>query len=402
MNILVLTNIYPYEEDKSFDITKVVAFFTREWVKQGHNVVTIVNSTRFPKIYYTVAKYAKKMVVSFFDIVEAPNSLWTKKFEYDDMGVKVYNMPMFKLIPKTRFLERTFTKQIKDIKEKLAQIGFTPDVITGHWANPQARLVAELADYYNVKSALVLHDDYKKELCEKYNVNDYREKIGRFGFRCRFAEETAAGHLNFIREPFICYSGVPEQYILNSMKIDEKNFNAKKLTLITAARLLELKNIDSVIDAVHALKDVDFEYTVVGEGPMMESLKARADSYGLSKKINFTGRIDREEVQKKMAASEVYVMISSNEAFGLVYIEAMLKGCIVIASRNGGIDGVVIDGENGFLCEEGNAEELAQILKRIISLSSEEKKRIVENAIHTAKQFSDSDVAKRYLDDITQ
>ena len=84
MNILVLTNIYPYEEDKSFDITKVVAFFTREWVKQGHNVVTIVNSTRFPKIYYTVAKYAKKMVVSFFDIVEAPNSLWTKKFEYDD------------------------------------------------------------------------------------------------------------------------------------------------------------------------------------------------------------------------------------------------------------------------------------------------------------------------------
>ena len=42
-------------------------------------------------------------------------------------------------------------------------------------------------------------------------------------------------------------------------------------------------------------------------------------------------------------------MISKNEAFGLVYLEAMLAGCIV-ASRNG-IDGIIIDGYNGFLCD---------------------------------------------------
>lgn len=49
-----------------------------------------------------------------------------------------------------------------------------------------------------------------------------------------------------------------------------------------------------------------------------------------------------------MLASDCFIMISKNEAFGLVYLEAMSAGCITIASRGEGFDGVIIHGVNGF------------------------------------------------------
>ena len=58
----------------------------------------------------------------------------------------------------------------------------------------------------------------------------------------------------------------------------------------------------------------------------------------------------REEVIRQMDNHDVFVMISRNETFGLVYLEAMARGCITIASRNEGFDGVIEHGVNGFLC----------------------------------------------------
>ncbi len=402
MNVLLLTNLYPNEKDTNPDITKVCAFFAREWVKQGHNVTVIVNSSAFPKPYYTVGNIVQKLVKKHYSLSEIPNSMWSENFEFDDFGVKVINMPMIKYIPKGHFSESVFNNQIEKITDKLENMDFVPDVITGHWANPQIRLVADLAKHYGVKSAIVLHADYTEELCSRYKVNSYMDKIDNFGFRSKSAAEKAAGYLDFKKEPFVCYSGIPESFLSGSIDADDKVFDSNKITMITASRLLDWKNIDSVIEAaVNALKDVDFSYDIVGDGPMMESLKEQAKNSKADEKIHFWGKISRDDVQKKMAENEVYVMIS-RETFGLVYLEAMLQGCIVIASRFGGIDGIVIDGENGFLCEEGNAEELAEILKKIVSLSPEEKKRISRNAIETAKKFTDSKVAEMYLESITE
>ena len=60
---------------------------------------------------------------------------------------------------------------------------------------------------------------------------------------------------------------------------------------------------------------------------------------------------------------DVFIMISKNETFGLVYLEAMAVGCITIASRQEGFDGIIKHGYNGFLCEAGNQEELEKLIK---------------------------------------
>ena len=90
-------------------------------------------------------------------------------------------------------------------------------------------------------------------------------------------------------------------------------------------------------------------------------------------------------------------MISSTEIFGLVYLEAMALGLIPIGSRNEGIDGVIRDGENGFLCKAGDVDELTSILERIKKMPSEEISKISIYAKKTAFDYSDESVAKRYL-----
>lgn len=93
-------------------------------------------------------------------------------------------------------------------------------------------------------------------------------------------------------------------------------------------------------------------------------------------------------------------MISKNESLGLVYLEAMAKGCITIGSRNEGIDGVIVDGLNGFLCEAGNHNELSGIINKINSLPRLEKSKISLNAIQTATNLTDYKVAENYIETV--
>ena len=91
-------------------------------------------------------------------------------------------------------------------------------------------------------------------------------------------------------------------------------------------------------------------------------------------------------------------MISKYEVFGLVYLEAMARGCITIASRDEGMEGIIEDGVNGFLCEAGDTKELSDIIRRINKLTQSEKEKMSKEARKTAEKLSDYNVAKRYID----
>jgi glycosyltransferase involved in cell wall biosynthesis len=90
-------------------------------------------------------------------------------------------------------------------------------------------------------------------------------------------------------------------------------------------------------------------------------------------------------------------MISKKEAFGLVYIEAMTKGLIVIASRNEGMDGIIVNGVNGFLCKSGDYLELSKILNEINKMSNEELNIISKKAQKTSQNFTETKVSSEYL-----
>mgnify|MGYP002744663265 FL=1 len=83
-----------------------------------------------------------------------------------------------------------------------------------------------------------------------------------------------------------------------------------------------------------------------------------------------------------------------------MYIEAMLAGCATIASKNGGVDGVIVDGENGFLSEQGNAAALTEKIRAIENLKNKDLNALRQNGIVTAIKYSDKNVAERYINDV--
>ncbi|KIP64814.1 hypothetical protein ST44_00905, partial [Prevotella pectinovora] len=124
--------------------------------------------------------------------------------------------------------------------------------------------------------------------------------------------------------------------------------------------------------------------------------------YGISDKVVFLGQINRDDIIQWYDKSDCFVMISDHEVFGLVYLEAMSRGCIAIAGDNGGMVGIIEHGVNGFLCKPGDADALAEIIRQINSMSIEERQEMSRKARQTALEFTDNKVAQYYLENVTK
>lgn len=404
MKILVLTNEYPNENYPKPDSPWVVPYFTRAWSRQGHEVQVVVNSTKFPKIYYALAHTSLSSYLTKKYSVNVRNvsaSIWTKEFTFDDNGVSVVNFPLLKFYPSSPFSHRSLKKQKQRIVSYLSSKSFVPDVITGHWLNPQLQLISSLKDVYNCRTAFVFHSDYDDARLRKFKAMSYIGGIDKLGCRSHCAANTLMKNLHLSYQPFVCSSGVPDDYVKKSVNNGEHVFSQDKFSIVTVGRLVPVKKYDKLIEAVSLLKETPLSVKIVGDGPMMESLQAQITGLKVDTKVQLVGRLGRDDVQKVMREADVFVLIGM-EVFGLVYIEAMMQGCIVIGTRGGGIDGIIKDGENGFLCTHGDAEQLAKIITCIKNMTLEEKKRISNNAMNVAKQYSDTLVAERYLNDIIE
>ena len=113
--------------------------------------------------------------------------------------------------------------------------------------------------------------------------------------------------------------------------------------------------------------------------------------------VTFHGQMKRDDAQKIVREADCLIMVSSREAFGLVYIEAMAKGCVIVGTRGQGIDGIVKHGENGFLCKARDVDGLADVIKTIVALPKEQLKQISQKAVSTANDMTDRKVAERYI-----
>ena len=94
-----------------------------------------------------------------------------------------------------------------------------------------------------------------------------------------------------------------------------------------------------------------------------------------------------DKVIKEMLNSDIFVLPSYNESFGIVYLEAMNCKLPIIGTMNEGISDIIVDGENGLLINQGDVDELE---KKIELLANDDKKRkkIGENGYNTAKNIT--------------
>ncbi len=393
-NILLLSHVYPGAGVPN-SYTPVVHYFAKEWQKMGYNVRVISLWNYFPFFFYWAPEWVRSWAVRKYGCA-LPEKQLSKRVDYELDGVKVTRLTMMKWKPASHISTQKLDRWVDEIKETLAKEGFVPDYIISHWASPQVYLSKRLKDIYHVPTALVLHEDGGRikdianwqELVDAIDVWGYRSDAIRTGFEGKFGKP---------RHSFRCYSGIPSYYLENTPKRDFAGCN----NIIYVGYLLKRKYPDVVINAAaDVYAGNDFHVDIVGQGEMMDSLKDIVAQKHIEKNVTLHGRLERASVIPLLDKADIFIMISKAEVFGLVYIEAMSRGCITIASKNEGMQGIIIDGENGFLCEAGNLEELEALLRKIKEMPKAELQRISENAISTASRFTDTAVAKDYIDNV--
>ena len=171
--------------------------------------------------------------------------------------------------------------------------------------------------------------------------------------------------------------------------------NPSPIKVLTCANLIKRKNIDKLILAIKDLEGL--ELTIIGDGKELKGLKkiSRSGILARQQKVKFLGKLPQEKVFEQMQNSHIFILPSMNETFGMVYLEAMANGCVTVCSKNDGIDGIIKDGENGFLTPS-TIEGIKETLFKIKDFENLDK--IVENSLATVKNYTPELCAQNYLE----
>lgn len=143
----------------------------------------------------------------------------------------------------------------------------------------------------------------------------------------------------------------------------------KPRSVISVGTLKVRKCMDRTLEAFARLAGEypDATLTIVGIGEMEGPLRVRIGQLGLQSRVTLTGGLPHEEVLRRMAQSDLFVLPSWGEGYGIVYIEAMAAGCIAVGAKDEGIADTITDGENGFLVPAGDIDETERVMRQVFA-----------------------------------
>ncbi len=141
-------------------------------------------------------------------------------------------------------------------------------------------------------------------------------------------------------------------------------------SLVTVAHLVARKRHGDVLRAVAVLgqRHPTLRYSIVGEGPERVALEALAARLGISERVDFHGQLAPAEALEQARRSTLFVMPSTEEAFGVAYIEAMAAGLPAIGCRGEpGPEEIAAAGDGFMLVPPGDIERLTQRIDELLS-----------------------------------
>ncbi|MAH82106.1 MAG: N-acetyl-alpha-D-glucosaminyl L-malate synthase BshA [Flavobacteriaceae bacterium] len=166
----------------------------------------------------------------------------------------------------------------------------------------------------------------------------------------------------------------------------------KVITHISNFRPLKrVKDVVKVFEIVQ--RDIPSKLLMVGEGPERIKAQRYVKKHNLSDKVLFLGKSN--EINELLCYSDIFLLPSEKESFGLVALEAMIHKVPVISSNAGGLSEVNIDGESGYLSPVGDVKEMAKNAIKILK-DENEFNRLKEGAFRRAKIFDISNIIPKY------
>ncbi len=259
-------------------------------------------------------------------------------------------------------------------------------LLHAHTANPEGYLAYKVSRMLKIPYIMHLHG---RDIQEYHTFPDAEKKITRMVY-------ANANHI-------ICNSTKTQSLLKSEMGIHNnseiisfginnivkrKNYDLNSpVRLISVGNLIEIKGIQYVLDALKDLKGkIDFFYTIVGDGVLYEYLKNKVQEYGLDKDVKFQGRINNPAVLKLMQEQDIFILPSYEEAFGVVYLEALSRGCSVIGVRGQGCEDINKYGKCIYLTEPRSAESIKTTIADILN-NSEKRMNNIKKGFEVLKNY---------------
>lgn len=338
MRILFITDLYPVAEEKT--TPKTLLNFVKEWQNAGHEVDVIkpnfiLNSFLRGKTFYKSGQYGNILNLNFW------TPFWKTPKLKKDYDLVIAHMPSGILYA-----------------DKLG----VPFVAGVHNSDLEV-LTSPLYKFHFRKRLKTALDNAKAIACRSYVIEKKLLKL--------FPE--------YKGKTFTAPSGISAQPM-------NREYN-QTIKVLTCANFKKRKNIDKVIKACN------YELTVIGDGKLRKKLEKLDDN------VHFTGWLSNQQVLDEMRKADVFILPSIGETFGMVYLEAMSQGCITVCTKDDGIDGIIKDGENGFLTLPA-VDGIKEVLDKINALNTDERKALVHNSLNTIKDLTPQKCADNYLQQI--
>lgn len=297
--------------------------------------------------------------------------LWRLKsvlpFLLNPVIIKSLDFKKYGYYSKVLILPRILSKNKKEIQADVIIAHFGTTAVLANQLKNLGFLRGKLAAVFHgneisqARTLDLFHNDYKK----LYNSAEFILPVSQL-----WAEKIklVSGHDDNIH------------VIRMGISVDKFSFKPKpklnsSIRLLSIARLTEKKGISVAIDACYLLKqrNVDFNYSIIGDGPLRKQLESQVLNFDLGNEIVFLGSQTQEVVSNYLNESDVFILPSVTAADGdmegipVALMEAMAIGIPVISTFHSGIPELIENRVSGFLVNENDAESIASVVSEIIT-----------------------------------
>jgi len=173
-------------------------------------------------------------------------------------------------------------------------------------------------------------------------------------------------------------------------------------TVLTVARMYPRKHLDDLLDAARLLapRIPDLTLRIIGGGPEALALRAQRDRLGLGDRVRFLGEVGAAELAIEYVNADLFCLPSVQEAFGIVFVEAMAAGIPVVACRAAAVPEVVEDGRTGVLVAPRRPDSIADAIEGLVR-NAELRKALGAAGRHRADTYDLPRVARAWLEVIS-
>lgn len=312
--------------------------------------------------------------------------------------VNVPNYPLFHYQPYELALSSKLVDMVKLYKIDILHVHYAiPHAFAGYMAKKmleeQGIFIPMVTTLHGTDITLVgNHPFYKSAVTFSINQSDYVTSVSKS------LRDDTYRLFDINKEIFVIpnFIEINKENIQSEINQCKRNViaseNEKIITHISNFR--KVKRIPDVIRIFYNIqKEIPSKLMLLGDGPEKEPAEKLCEDLGILDKVIFFG--NSNDINQILKYSDLFLLPSETESFGLAALEAMSFGVPVISSNTGGIPEVNIDGVSGYLSDVGNINEMSQnaisILKNDENLMSFKK-----NAFETAKLFEINKIMPLY------